>query len=108
MNQDSPNNKRSSRRDFLRKSTVAAVGASIASRIGSIPAVHAAGSDQIRVGLIGCGGRGSVIGSGRARGQGRGEGGGADLRRGVASSAQLEVCCAEGGRGDLRELARAT
>ncbi len=51
--------RRSSRRDFLRKSTAAAVGASIASRIGSIPAVHAAGSDQIRVGLIGCGGRGS-------------------------------------------------
>jgi predicted dehydrogenase len=32
---------------------------SIASRIGNIPPVHAAGSDEIRVGLIGCGGRGS-------------------------------------------------
>jgi len=59
MNQSSPKNKRSSRRDFLKKSSAAAVGASIASRIGNIPAVHAAGSDQIRVGLIGCGGRGS-------------------------------------------------
>jgi len=59
MNQNSPKNKRSSRRDFLKKSGVAAVGASIASRIGNIPAVHAVGSDQIRVGLIGCGGRGS-------------------------------------------------
>jgi predicted dehydrogenase len=47
------------RRDFLKKSGVAALGASIASRIGDIPAVHAAGSDEIRVGLIGCGGRGS-------------------------------------------------
>ena len=59
MNESSSNKKSSSRRDFLRKSTVAALGASIASRIGNIPAVHAAGSDQIRVGLIGCGGRGS-------------------------------------------------
>ena len=59
MKQSSPKNNRSSRRDFLKKSSAAAVGASIASRIGNIPAVHAAGSDQIRVGLVGCGGRGS-------------------------------------------------
>jgi predicted dehydrogenase len=59
MNESSPKNNRSSRRDFIKKSSAAAVGASIASRIGNIPAVHAVGSDQIRVGLIGCGGRGS-------------------------------------------------
>jgi len=59
MNESSSKNNRSSRRDFIKKSSAAAVGASIASRIGNIPAVHAAGSDQIRVGLIGCGGRGS-------------------------------------------------
>jgi len=59
MNESSSNKKSSSRRDFLKKSGAAAVGASIASRIGPIPAVHAAGSDQIRVGLIGCGGRGT-------------------------------------------------
>ncbi len=58
-NQNSKKKTDSSRRDFLKKSTVATVGASIASRIGNIPAVHAAGSDRIKVGLIGCGGRGS-------------------------------------------------
>src|SRR6266849_3253593 len=45
----------SSRRDFL-KTSGAAVGSLAAF---SIPAVHAAGSDMIRVGVIGCGGRGS-------------------------------------------------
>ncbi len=42
-----------SRRDFLKGSTAAAVG------LGLIPSVHAAGNDVIKVGLIGCGGRGS-------------------------------------------------
>src|SRR5215510_7594893 len=59
MNESSANKKRSSRRDFLKKSGAAAVGASFSFPIGQIPAVHAAGSDQIRVGLIGCGGRGT-------------------------------------------------
>lgn len=44
-----------SRRDFLR-GTSAAVAVATASRFG---AVHAAGSDVIRVGLIGCGARGT-------------------------------------------------
>ncbi|MEW5977507.1 MAG: Gfo/Idh/MocA family oxidoreductase [Acidobacteriota bacterium] len=47
------------RRKFLKASTAAAVGVSVASRLGRIPFVHAAGSDEIRVGLIGCGGRGT-------------------------------------------------
>jgi myo-inositol 2-dehydrogenase / D-chiro-inositol 1-dehydrogenase len=59
MSKENSRNTRSSRRDFLRNSTAAAVGASIASRLGQVPTVHAAGSDQIRVGLIGCGGRGT-------------------------------------------------
>jgi predicted dehydrogenase len=42
-----------SRRDFLRCSTAAAVG------LGALSNAHAAGSDTIKVGLIGCGGRGS-------------------------------------------------
>jgi predicted dehydrogenase len=42
-----------SRRDFLRASTVAVAAGTLA------PAVHAAGSDLLRVGLIGCGGRGT-------------------------------------------------
>jgi predicted dehydrogenase len=46
------------RRDFLRTSTVAAAGAAI-STLALTPNVHAAGSDTIKVGIIGCGGRGS-------------------------------------------------
>ena len=45
-----------SRRNFL-KSTVAATGAVAASGL-VIPKVHAQGSDIIKVGLVGCGGRG--------------------------------------------------
>ncbi|HTU17771.1 MAG TPA: Gfo/Idh/MocA family oxidoreductase [Gemmataceae bacterium] len=44
------------RRDFL-KTTAAAAGAIVATQ-GSLPAVYAAGSDPIKVGLIGCGNRG--------------------------------------------------
>jgi myo-inositol 2-dehydrogenase / D-chiro-inositol 1-dehydrogenase len=42
-----------SRRDFLKTSTAAAVG------LGVFSNVHAAGSDTIKVGLVGCGGRGT-------------------------------------------------
>ena len=42
-----------SRRDFIKASTAVAAISSLA-----VPAVHAAGSDVIKVGLIGCGGRG--------------------------------------------------
>ncbi len=42
-----------SRRDFLKGSTAAAVG------LGMLGNAHAAGSDVIKVGLIGCGGRGT-------------------------------------------------
>jgi myo-inositol 2-dehydrogenase/D-chiro-inositol 1-dehydrogenase len=41
------------RRDFLKASTAATVG------LGVMTNAHAAGSDAIKVGLIGCGGRGS-------------------------------------------------
>jgi predicted dehydrogenase len=47
-----------SRRDFLKTSTVAA-GAALAGGLTLVPNVHAAGSDMIKVGLIGCGGRGT-------------------------------------------------
>src|SRR2546426_26939 len=50
---------RSSRRDFLKRTTAAVVGGGIASRLGTIPGAYAAGSDMIRVGLIGCGERGT-------------------------------------------------
>lgn len=49
----------SSRREFMKRSAAAVVAGTVASRLGFVPAVHAAGSDLIRVGLIGCGGRGT-------------------------------------------------
>src|SRR5437667_8345320 len=49
----------STRRDFLRNSTAAVFASTVVTRLGNVPYVHAAGSDMIRVGLIGCGGRGS-------------------------------------------------
>jgi myo-inositol 2-dehydrogenase / D-chiro-inositol 1-dehydrogenase len=42
-----------SRREFLKTSTAATIG------LGMLTNVHAAGSDTIKVGLIGCGGRGT-------------------------------------------------
>ena len=48
-----------SRRDFLKTATTAAVATAVAPKVDLFPAVHAAGSDAIRVGLIGCGGRGT-------------------------------------------------
>lgn len=50
---------RPSRREFLKTSTAAAVGGAVVARLGAIPAVYAAGSDEIKVGLIGCGQRGT-------------------------------------------------
>ncbi len=56
----SPNPKTpgTSRREFVKTSTLAASGA-IAAAVKLFPAVHAAGNDLIKVGLIGCGGRGT-------------------------------------------------
>ena len=47
-----------SRREFVKRSTLAASGV-IAVAVNSTPAVHAAGDDVLKVGLIGCGGRGT-------------------------------------------------
>lgn len=47
-----------SRRDFLKNSTAAVVTGSLAAGLATAPSVHAAGSDVLKVGLIGCGGRG--------------------------------------------------
>jgi predicted dehydrogenase len=46
----------SSRRDFLKRSGAAAT---LAAGLNWLPSVRAAGSDEIRVGLVGCGGRGT-------------------------------------------------
>src|SRR5258708_11833574 len=46
----------SSRREFL-STTAAAAGAT--ALLGVVPSVHAAGNDTIKIGVIGCGGRGT-------------------------------------------------
>ncbi len=50
---------KASRRDFLKNSTTAVAAGSLAATLGSNRTVHASGSDILKVGLIGCGGRGS-------------------------------------------------
>ncbi len=50
---------RTSRRDFLKNSTAAVLGSSVAATFGAVPPVFPAGSDEIRIGLIGCGERGT-------------------------------------------------
>jgi myo-inositol 2-dehydrogenase / D-chiro-inositol 1-dehydrogenase len=52
-----------SRRDFLKSATAAAVAGTVVTRASFLGGVHAAGSDEIRVGIIGCGGRGSGAGA---------------------------------------------
>jgi predicted dehydrogenase len=47
-----------SRRSFLKHSTLAAAGAAAASQLPFVVTSHAAPDDPIRVGVIGCGGRG--------------------------------------------------
>src|SRR2546430_2524368 len=45
-----------SRRDFIKTTTAATIGISLAPMM---PGAYAAGTDAIRIGLIGCGGRGT-------------------------------------------------
>jgi myo-inositol 2-dehydrogenase / D-chiro-inositol 1-dehydrogenase len=59
MDQQHLNASTPSRRDFIKTSTAAVVGGTLASSLSSIPGAYAAGSDEIRVGVIGCGGRGT-------------------------------------------------
>src|SRR5437667_309585 len=47
------------RRDFLKGSAAAVVGSSLAGQFALAPRVFAAGSDLLKVGLVGCGGRGT-------------------------------------------------
>jgi len=48
-----------SRRSFIKNSTLAAAGAAVASNFPFVLTSHAAPDDPIRIGLVGCGGRGS-------------------------------------------------
>jgi anaerobic selenocysteine-containing dehydrogenase len=54
---DKPNN--ASRRDFIKGSTATAVGASFIGSLSTPIGAFAQGSDTIKIGLIGCGGRGT-------------------------------------------------
>lgn len=68
MSQVSHHNDPPSRRGFLKKSSAAVVGTSLAATLGAARAVHASETDVIKVGLIGCGGRGSGAAANAIRG----------------------------------------
>ena len=77
------------RRDFLKTSTGLAVGATLASTLAVPRAVHAGASETLRVGLVGCGGRGTGAGAKRARCQSGQRAGG--HRRCVCRQAQASL-----------------
>jgi len=47
------------RREFMKTSSLVAAGAGVVSCLGALPGAFAAGDDTIKVGLVGCGGRGT-------------------------------------------------
>ena len=51
--------RRGSRRQFLRKASAALVGSGLTARAAAAAKVHAAGGETLRVGLVGCGSRGT-------------------------------------------------
>jgi len=57
MNHESQD--RTSRRDFVKTTAVAALGTTVLSNLAVQARAYATGDDTIRIGLIGCGGRGS-------------------------------------------------
>jgi predicted dehydrogenase len=57
-NDSNAENKRTSRRRFLKSTTSAALGSGVLANLAISKGAFAAGDDTIRVGLIGCGGRG--------------------------------------------------
>ena len=56
-----------SRRSFLKNSSAAVIGGSLAATLAQSRAVHAAGDDVLKVGLIGCGSRGNSAAGQAAR-----------------------------------------
>jgi predicted dehydrogenase len=52
-------NTQASRREFLKTSTAAVVGGAVATNLLVSRTAHAAGGDTLKIGLIGCGGRGT-------------------------------------------------
>ena len=53
------NDRASSRGEFLKRSTAAAAGATLAANLSIARSAHANGSDTIKIALVGCGGRGT-------------------------------------------------
>ena len=58
MIKDSAQNTDTTRREFMKSSTVAAVGTSVLGSLAVSPAVHAGGDGTIKVGIVGIGARG--------------------------------------------------
>jgi myo-inositol 2-dehydrogenase / D-chiro-inositol 1-dehydrogenase len=56
---DNSSDESTSRRQFIKTTASAAVAGGTGATLASSLSVHAAGSDMLRVGLVGCGGRGS-------------------------------------------------
>lgn len=54
-----PQGRPESRREFLKTSTTAVVGGAMAANLLVSRSAHAAGNDTLKIGLIGCGGRGT-------------------------------------------------
>ena len=59
MNEKKANQPESSRRDFIKTSTAAVVGTTLSAHIPTLAGAWAHGNDEIKVGVIGCGGRGT-------------------------------------------------
>ena len=53
------NDTQASRRNFIKKSSLLVAGGAVAGQLAVAKSAHAFGSDEIKIGLIGCGGRGS-------------------------------------------------
>ena len=53
------NQKQTNRRDFLKGTTATAAGLALAGGLNIARTAHAAGDDQLKVVLVGCGGRGT-------------------------------------------------
>ncbi len=59
MSEASQPNSAVARREFLKGSTAAIVGGALAANLSLARSAHAAGDDEIKIALIGCGGRGT-------------------------------------------------
>jgi predicted dehydrogenase len=65
-----PDVQKASRRDFIKASSALVAGGAVAGSLSVARGAHAFGSDVIKIGLIGCGGRGSGAAADAVRGGG--------------------------------------